>query len=251
MLTLAIKLLLAHIIGDFVLQPTKWVNHKLKNGYKSKYLIAHIAVHLATLLVVLQFNLNYIAGILAILITHYGIDILKIKYTTKKNSSKLFIADQLAHILVISIVVYCYAPFIIDVDLIYQPQLLLLITLGFFVTFVTGILMRLFLQPWQDAIEPNIKSKNGKTKSTSLAGAGKIIGMLERLFVFGFILLNAWSAIGFLIAAKSVFRFGDLTEGKNRQLTEYVLIGTLLSFGIAIGAGLTFNYLDANFINPT
>ena len=89
----------------------------------------------------------------------------------------------------------------------------------------------------------NSKKDKLKVKNTSLAGAGKIIGMLERLFVFAFILLNAWSAIGFLITAKSVFRFGDLTEGKNRQLTEYVLIGTLLSFGLAIGAGLLFNYI--------
>ena len=108
--------------------------------------------------------------------------------------------------------------------------------------------MRLFLKPWQDAIDPQNKSKSSTIKNTSLAGAGKIIGMLERLFVFGFILLNAWSAIGFLIAAKSVFRFGDLTEGKNRQLTEYVLIGTLLSFGIAIAAGLLYNYLTKGIL---
>ena len=249
MLTLAIKLILAHIVGDFVLQPTKWVNHKIKYGYKSKYLFAHIAVHLAALLIVLQFNLKYIIGISAILITHYIIDALKIKFTTKKNSSQLFVADQLAHLAVICSVVYAYHPFVIDLDFIYKPELLLLVTLAFFVTYVTGILMRLFLKPWQDAIDPQNKSKSSTIKNTSLAGAGKIIGMLERLFVFGFILLNAWSAIGFLIAAKSVFRFGDLTEGKNRQLTEYVLIGTLLSFGIAIAAGLLYNYLTKGILS--
>ncbi len=64
--------------------------------------------------------------------------------------------------------------------------------------------------------------------------------MLERLLVFSFILLNQWEAIGFLLAAKSVFRFGDLTNAKDRQLTEYILIGTLLSFGIAIIISLTY-----------
>jgi len=67
--------------------------------------------------------------------------------------------------------------------------------------------------------------------------------MLERLFVFGFILMQQWAAIGLLIAAKSVFRFGDLNKGKNRKLTEYVLIGTLLSFGLAILSGLFYGYL--------
>lgn len=62
--------------------------------------------------------------------------------------------------------------------------------------------------------------------------------MLERLFVFIFVITSNWEGIGFLLAAKSVFRFGDLKESKDRKLTEYILIGTLLSFGIAIATGM-------------
>ena len=51
-------------------------------------------------------------------------------------------------------------------------------------------------------------------------------------------LVGVVEAVGFLLAAKSVFRFGDLKDDKDRMRTEYVLIGTLLSFGIAIGIGL-------------
>jgi hypothetical protein len=71
-----------------------------------------------------------------------------------------------------------------------------------------------------------------------LPNAGKYIGILERLLVFTFVVLGHWEAIGFLVAAKSVFRFGDLKESGNRKLTEYILIGTLLSFGIAVVAGI-------------
>ena len=240
MIALALKLLLAHILGDFVLQPTKWVKHKNKHGWKSKYLLAHIAVHVLALLILLQFQLKYVLGIVVIMSTHYAIDALKIKFTTKKNARTLFVLDQVAHLLVLNLVLFYYEPYSINLNTLYQPQFLLLLFLLLFVTFVSGILIKVILQPWQNAIEP---SKKEKQKSTSLAGAGNIIGILARLFVFALFLLNAWSAIGFLIAAKSVFRFGDLTEGKNRQLTEYVLIGTLLSFGIAIGAGLLFNYV--------
>ena len=242
MLALALKLLLAHILGDFVLQPTRWVKHKRKHGFRSPYLLAHIGVHLLALLLLLQFNSRYFLGIAFIVITHYAIDLLKIKYTTQKNGTALFVADQVAHLLVLNLVLYYYTLYTVDVQQLFNPKLLLLLTLLFFVTYVAAILIRLVLQPWQEAIEPSKKEKLN-VKNTSLAGAGKIIGMLERLFVFAFILLHAWSAIGFLITAKSVFRFGDLTEGKNRQLTEYVLIGTLLSFGLAIGSGLLFNYL--------
>jgi hypothetical protein len=61
---------------------------------------------------------------------------------------------------------------------------------------------------------------------------------LERLFVFLFVVTGHWEGIGFLLAAKSVFRFGDLKESKDRKLTEYILIGTLLSFGFATATGM-------------
>ncbi len=79
--------------------------------------------------------------------------------------------------------------------------------------------------------------------SEGLEKAGFYIGILERLFVFIFIVLNHWEAIGFLPAAKSIFRFGDLTKARDRKLTEYILIGTLISFGLAIASGIIFKYL--------
>ncbi len=67
----------------------------------------------------------------------------------------------------------------------------------------------------------------------SLDRAGAYIGVLERLFVYFFVLNGLWDAVGFLIAAKSVFRFGDLRNSSDLKLTEYILIGTLLSVGLA------------------
>jgi hypothetical protein len=83
------------------------------------------------------------------------------------------------------------------------------------------------------------------TDHKSLPNAGKYIGIIERLFVLVFILLGRWEAIGLLITAKSVFRFNDLKESNNRKLTEYILIGTLVSFGLAILAGLWYlNHIE-------
>lgn len=50
-------------------------------------------------------------------------------------------------------------------------------------------------------------------------------------------LVGCMEGIGFLHAAKSVFRFGELTKAKEVKITEYVLIGTLSSFTIAILIG--------------
>ena len=72
----------------------------------------------------------------------------------------------------------------------------------------------------------------------TLEKAGRIIGMTERILIFIFILIQQWEAIGFLLAAKSVFRFGELNTARDRRLTEYVLIGTLISFFTAIATGL-------------
>lgn len=53
MLTLFIKLILAHFIGDFLLQPDKWVAHKETHKHKSKFLYGHILVHTGALILVL------------------------------------------------------------------------------------------------------------------------------------------------------------------------------------------------------
>ena len=86
------------------------------------------------------------------------------------------------------------------------------------------------MRPWATSIPQD--------HAPSLENAGRYIGMLERLFVFGFIAAGHWQGVGFLLAAKSIFRFGDLRQAGDRQLTEYVLIGTLLSFGAASLAGI-------------
>lgn len=60
---------------------------------------------------------------------------------------------------------------------------------------------------------------------------GRIIGLLERIFVFLFVILNQYTAIGFILAAKGVTRFKDF---ESRTFAEYVLVGTLLSALLAV-----------------
>lgn len=68
---------------------------------------------------------------------------------------------------------------------------------------------------------------------------GQIIGMSERLLIYVFVLAGAPSAIGFLVTAKSLFRFGEVTGDQQRRHAEYVIIGTLVSFAYAV----TLSYL--------
>lgn len=238
MILLALKLLLVHFVGDFVLQPVKWIDHKFEYKAKSKYLYYHIAVHLALLLIVLQFKHLWVLGIT--IVSHYLIDLAKLMLTNSKNTRWLFVLDQVLHLLIIAILVYFYEPYTVNWAGLLTPKTLLLLCMLVFVTYVSAILIRMMIAPYvKELADDEVNSKEG----SSLKNAGRYIGMLERLFVFGFILLQQWAAIGLLITAKSVFRFGDLNKGKNRKLTEYILIGTLLSFGLAILAGMLYNHL--------
>lgn len=64
---------------------------------------------------------------------------------------------------------------------------------------------------------------------------GRVIGLLERALLYGFILQGQYGAIGFILAAKAFTRFKALDD---RSFAEYVLIGTLLSGGLALLFGL-------------
>ncbi|MEP2056405.1 MAG: DUF3307 domain-containing protein [Maribacter litoralis] len=225
-----IKLLLAHLVGDFILQPTRWVLHKQSNKITSKFLYLHVLLHFV-LYMLLLWNLSLWKIAVTVAVLHYVIDLLKL-YTNDmfKNKSIPFFIDQALHILVI----YCCA-FYTDL---YSHTLALfenldwyLITAIVFVTYPASIIMGKILEGMSNQIETDHKS---------LPNAGKYIGIIERLFVLIFIVIGRWEVIGLLIAAKSVFRFNDLKERNNRKLTEYILIGTLVSFGMAILAGLMY-----------
>ena len=79
-------------------------------------------------------------------------------------------------------------------------------------------------------------SKKIDDPEETLANAGKWIGIAERVIVLIFVLLNQYSVIGLVIAAKSILRFSE--KDRPEVKTEYILIGTLLSIGIAILTGL-------------
>jgi hypothetical protein len=69
---------------------------------------------------------------------------------------------------------------------------------------------------------------------------GRVIGLLERVLLYLFILQGQYGAIGFILAAKAFTRFKALDD---RPFAEYVLIGTLLSACLALAAGGVVQWL--------
>ena len=232
-----IKLIIAHFIGDFLLQPKGWVEEKELKKAKSPKLYLHVFIH-GLLVLILLWSLDYWLLALLLMASHGIIDAIKL-YAQKENKNKTsawFLIDQALHL--ISILMWWmvfFKPELHVASWIEDPSVWIYAAALLFITAVSGIVIRELMANWSD--------KFNESMGESLNNAGKYIGILERLFVFTFIVTGHWEGIGFLLAAKSVFRFGDLRKSKNRKLTEYILIGTLLSFAIAVATGMLVLYL--------
>ncbi len=229
---LFIKLLLAHLLGDFVLQPGNWVKDKEQKKYRSSRLYLHGLVHFL-LILLFTGQSSFILTALFIAVIHVLIDVAKLVYQHERNKRTWFFADQILHIIVlVAVVWYLDKP---GVFLKALSDRILIIATGLVVLIMpASFTIRIILSKWT----PDTTFKTDKLETPSLLQAGMMIGYLERILVFIFILNGQWAAIGFLMTAKSVFRFSDLKMSQDRKLTEYILIGTLLSFGIAIVTGL-------------
>lgn len=228
-LDILLRLLLAHLLGDFVLQPGKWVKDRSEKHHRSRTLYLHAAMHgLLTLIALGDFS-QWLLG-LGVAITHLGIDLIKSHKDPK--SAKWFVIDQGLHVLVLVALwswLAGYTPFNDLRYAWYDVRSLVILLAAMVLTKPVGILTAVFTSRWSEQL---------KGKEDNLPNAGMWIGIIERLLILTFVLSGVVEAVGFLLAAKSVFRFGDLKDDKDRMRTEYVLIGTLLSFGIAIAIGL-------------
>lgn len=230
MTSLALKLIFAHLIGDFAVQPLRWVVDKNEKSYRSKYLYVHILVHFAILnLIFLDRWSQYIGSILFISISHLIIDIAKIEYNKRQNHPNFnaFLLDQLAHFAVIGLVISRLEPLslpAIDQKIYWIAGIALVLQV-----FAIPLIIKIFIQRWAQTLGDS---------NRSLLHAGYYIGVLERSFIILFVLLHLYEGIGFLLAAKSIFRIGDLKENKEKMLTEYILLGTLVSFLLALVLGL-------------
>jgi hypothetical protein len=100
---------------------------------------------------------------------------------------------------------------------------LIIITAGLFLsTWVGGLIIRHITHRFTEEIGSD---------SEGLKDGGKYIGYLERALILLFMLMGEPSGVGFLIAAKSILRFGEIKDTSQRKMSEYIIIGTFLSFG--------------------
>ncbi|MBU2976909.1 DUF3307 domain-containing protein [Alteromonas sp. C1M14] len=235
-MTIFLLLLGAHFIGDFYLQPDRWIACRHQYGLRSPALYFHAAVHCVLALIALYLaDVGLYKGLVAgavITVSHFLIDWVK----AGKRSPLAFAIDQLAHVLII-----------ILVSLSFHPQPLWEIVNGHLTNISSDTLLYvvaylLIFKPASIIIAQLLAqytSQLNGAEGESLGNAGKWIGYVERLLALSFILVDEYTGLGFLVATKTVFRVGDLSRQRDMRLTEYMMLGTLMSFAAALIVGWT------------
>ncbi|HWD89896.1 MAG TPA: DUF3307 domain-containing protein [Mucilaginibacter sp.] len=230
---LLLRLITAHLLTDFVLQPNSWIGQKKRQKHRSGKLYLHVLIAAVTAYIFSGLWANWWLP-LVILITHYLIDLWKLN---RPENLLYFLLDQLFHLIVIvAIWLSLYSDLSGVAHLIqkgFTDTRFWAILAGYLiVTYPLGIIIGIATQKWREAAEVN---KEG------LAKAGILIGIFERLLILTFILCNQFAAVGFLVTAKSILRFSD--KENTQKKTEYILIGTLMSFAASILVGMGIRLL--------
>lgn len=233
-LSILFRLLFAHIIGDFFFQPDKLCRGKYANGNRKYiYLLFHSAIQAVLAYLFAAVWECWLIPVV-IFVFHFFIDLCKTLYG--KNNLLSFSIDQVLHLIVI--IALWYLLFVSNIPHFFLYRILedchLWIVLITYVVVLqpTSIFLSIFIKRWTPAEIPD----------KSLPKAGKWIGYLERVLILTFIYSGNIEGVGFLLAAKSIFRFGELSKPSEIKTTEYVLIGTFASFAIALLSGFIANY---------
>lgn len=237
---LLLLLLTAHFIGDFYLQPTRWVECRNKSHIKSLSLWKHLSVHvLLYSIVFLVSDYSFIQAVIAIALiagSHLLIDLWK---SHLNNNLSYFLIDQAIHLIIITLV-WCFLSGFTASQLtlfftqIFSAKNIIIAMAYLLVCKPASIVISLALKKYTDNLT---QQKQDPYQDIGLSSAGAWIGYIERCLAVSFIFMGQFTGIGFLVATKTIFRFGDLTKSKDMKLTEYMMLGTLLSYAIALFIG--------------
>lgn len=242
-MTLLYKLLIlqftAHILADFMLQEKNWIDHKEKKLFARQHVWHALIIFISSY--ALSFHIGFWKGALVIAVLHLGIDILKSLFKVKKDQNYFFL-DQLTHLIVLVVISTLYFRYF-DYALPFEVGVKTLATISAVILCLkpSNIIIKNLLgvfhidAPSEKGVRKN--AVDAEEESKGLPNAGKLIGIVERLLTFALVLAGQYSVVGLIMAAKSILRF------RNMKQSEYVLVGSLLSFGIAIFLALGISEL--------
>ena len=223
----------AHTLGYFVLPYERVAAHKSK--------IVRVLPHaLASAILSYLICGSWSAWLIpaGVFVTHLLVDAFRIR--VRPQDAVCFLLEQSAHIAALLLIAVAAArqnPSLYFATAFGAASLkTLMIVLGFVLAvFGGGVLVGLAVKP----LLAELKKETGGSGRVSREGrgfehGGKYIGLLERALTFFFTLTGQAASIGFLIADKSIFRFGELRDHRHRMEAEYIIIGSMMSFGFGL-----------------
>ncbi len=220
-----IQLLLVHLAIESFIRNRIIGSEKISGLLRQ---VAVIAVRSAVFLLVLWHWSNVFLYI-AIIITSIMIEI---RSTAPSQTLRVLSRRSAFHLLALLSIWIVFVTPSLDavlrgIQTVWNTPLYWMIALGYVsVIWPVGFLTGIITSPWRQAIQSR--------EIEGLQNAGLWIGRLERILILTAVLVDQFALIGFLIAAKSILRFADIQTNKSRQEAEYVLVGTLFSFTVAI-----------------
>jgi len=217
-----VRLLLAHVVGDFIFQTDGFCRVKLEKGWRGLHIYLHsFLIFILSWIALWSLSCWWLALIIGV--THLLIDSVK-----KSDNLASFVIDQVAHMVCIVIVGYVAISMGQDFVFNHDSGRVNLYALIFLLNGKpANILIKHLLKAY--SVQPPKESTGNDEEIRS----GKLIGNLERWLILIFMLCEQYEAIGFLVAAKSIIRYREGEVSK----TEYVLAGTLLSVFISVISG--------------
>ena len=248
-------LLIGHFLGDFYLQGDDMARKKDKD---MKDMCQHGLLYLlaiaAAALYLLCFKMPPKAWLLIALVPifHFFVDLAKHRWPGWERLFKekaVFMADQAVHISIAMIVAYfcatcssvAYSKFGICLQGIYAKldlgppahKLVRLIYLFLFMGKPANIFVQNIIKSGRDSSIEIFAEEEQK--------AGRRIGTAERCLAVILVILGQYSALAFVMAAKTIARFNKISE--DQEFAEKYLLGTLSSMLLAVSGAVLYLYI--------
>ncbi|TYB81561.1 MAG: DUF3307 domain-containing protein [Kosmotoga sp.] len=245
---------LSHVLTDFVFQSDIIVENK--NELRLKGLFLHwLTTYIVMIIFLIPYELSVIVQFaLVVSIIHILFDILKtifVRGNPEKRGLFTLIIDQLIHLATIVLIIPLFSFNLTDgflniarklsdysgINLGQLPIERVIITLIVYLYIVFGgavFMRKLFDYIYRNNTETVKRTFNAATNIENVK-TGKVIGIFERIIVLTLFVTNNIASIAFVIAAKSLARFKNLSD---KDFAEYYLIGTLASVLLAMLGGL-------------
>jgi len=242
--SILLKLLVGHLVGDFLLQGDRDAANKASFRVLARHVMVHAVILTLVLLTHSQWVLRDWLVIGGLLTSHAVIDAITVRWL--KPGGRRIAIDQIAHLSAIVVAAQLIAPGVLS-EAWEWMRLQLRDSRNWWTAgglamavWVGAVVVGLLVKPYAE----RLKQRGGSAEG--LEQAGRTIGKCERALIYLALITGNDAFIGFVVAAKALLRLPEARDERAQGASEYFLVGTLLSVVWAVVAGLATRAILGN-----